>query len=1217
MTNRLAPDKNMFLKKLILINWGNIPQLEYEFGPINLFSGGNGSGKTTAADAIQTLMTAAHDTLFTFNPGQDETTQRGRGGKQVRTLASYVLGCDDGSYARLQPTDCYITGVFYPTEGEDGEPFTAVMGIRAHLDSSSKPAQARQDALKFFVIPGEQLALTDFVKEYRDGKHLLALDKFYSVASKQFEKVEQYDKKKAYLRRLYGALRGRRDAVPDREATHAARTFSNFMAYKPVKSINDFVAQEVLEKRDLGDAIRSVSELMKTIHGMEQEAREIVERVDSLQRIAESADLYTEQWRQLRVQEYLRAKHQQLQVQKTYLEGKNRQKESRAELEHSSREIQLAEQRSRELNEQLVSVQAQRQGIAALRTKDELDRNIADANRALAALANPLSAQQKTFAANRTAASDLLELINSTSVSMEMPAFADKGLLKAIKSAARAEDLPDLQNLLGRDWIDLAAQESLREQVAAAESLQSRLVEQLGEPGSGDGSLREQVTELVSRGELRVQQLQKQLHQQESRIHHLQSNRVRYPQSVEQALAAIREQCPQAEPQVLCDFVEVLDERWQMAVEGYMGGARFSIIVEPACEAEAIRIVRSLSGRNNRARVIQGDKARRDAERMEPPARSILELMSFSHKTAEYYLRASYGSVLQVRDAEELRGTRRGLTAEGLASGNYSMWRCDIDEADLVFGQGARARALAAQQQALEQLLLEASQVNDQQRQLRRIGDAVRALAPLKLLESVDAALSAQRELRSAEQALANLDLDDGIELERQASELHDKLEAERKTQAGLQKQVGKLERDLENIDKQLKGLSTQLDTLEETLADCEAAVQRIVHISPDFDAESTLQRADDQAARAGSSFDFSEDIEEWQGLLQKYQNQLLSGVRDYNSNCSTGDTLAFDPDFSAGHNEGQFKLVCQLVEQVTALRNRLKNNLLVDRHEQLTGLKKSFNTTFVTHLCHAIYQSINDGKRVLDDLNKELEHHRFGADRERFRFDYKWVPEFREYWGFFKAVIELPNLGEEESLFDAQLSDEQARVRDRLLNMLLSDDEQLARRELERISDYRNYRNYEIYKEPDGKEPIALSQYGTGSGGQLETPAYIIRSAAVTSAFRFNEGSSHLQMVLVDEAFSKMDESRSREVIRYLTETLGLQLLFIMPSSKSGPFMDLISNQFVFSKCPSATPIGELNTRVYVDRKVCNSERIAELWANHRRTIRQQASLEFMDMVE
>jgi hypothetical protein len=75
------------------------------------------------------------------------------------------------------------------------------------------------------------------------------------------------------------------------------------------------------------------------------------------------------------------------------------------------------------------------------------------------------------------------------------------------------------------------------------------------------------------------------------------------------------------------------------------------------------------------------------------------------------------------------------------------------------------------------------------------------------------------------------------------------------------------------------------------------------------------------------------------------------------------------------------------------------------------------------------------------------------------------------------------------------------------------------------------------------------------------------------------------------------------------------LQLLFIMPTSKCGPFMDLISNEFVFAKVPSA-PRGQLSTRVLVDRKECNQDRIRELWAQHRRTVRQQAELDFMEDV-
>jgi uncharacterized protein YPO0396 len=291
---------------------------------------------------------------------------------------------------------------------------------------------------------------------------------------------------------------------------------------------------------------------------------------------------------------------------------------------------------------------------------------------------------------------------------------------------------------------------------------------------------------------------------------------------------------------------------------------------------------------------------------------------------------------------------------------------------------------------------------------------------------------------------------------------------------------------------------------------------------------------------------------------------------------------------------------------------NILRNNVLVEKHDQLKQLKHSFNNAFVSHLCQEIHQSIQNGKRQLDYLNKELGNHRFGSDRERFRFSQDWVPEYREYARFLEEVVLNPAIGEESTLFEAQLTPKSQKVRDTLMQLLLGADEHNALRELERIADYRNYHRYEIYKDVEGKPPIALSEYGTGSGGQLETPAYIIRAASITSALRYADGTNHLRMVLVDEAFSKMDEPRSREVIDYLTRTLGLQLIFIMPTSKCGPFMDLISNEFVFAKVPSS-PRGQLNTRVLVDRKECNRPRIQELWAQHRRTVHHQAELDFM----
>src|ERR1700678_4246443 len=173
---RRTAGAGMFLKKFVFVNWGNVPNCEFVIGPVSLFSGANGSGKTTAADAIQTVMTAAHENLFHYNPGQDESTQRGRGGKRVRTLASYVLGCDDGSYARIEPTDGYIAAVFHPTHGESAETFTAVVGTRAWLDRSDRQALAQEDQSLFLILPGVELGIDDFIKSREGAPHVTRLD---------------------------------------------------------------------------------------------------------------------------------------------------------------------------------------------------------------------------------------------------------------------------------------------------------------------------------------------------------------------------------------------------------------------------------------------------------------------------------------------------------------------------------------------------------------------------------------------------------------------------------------------------------------------------------------------------------------------------------------------------------------------------------------------------------------------------------------------------------------------------------------------------------------------------------------------------------------------------------------------------------------------------------------------------------------------------------
>jgi energy-coupling factor transporter ATP-binding protein EcfA2 len=1207
----------MRLKNFVYVNWGNIPAMDFEFGPVNLFSGGNGSGKTTAADALQTIMTAAHDTLFQYNPGQDESTQRGRG-KQVRTLASYVLGCDDGSFARTEPTVGYLAAVFHPTQGESADPFTAIIGVTAYIDKAGAKPIARQSDIMYMIVPDAELTRADFVQDIDGKTQVVSLDRLSThFANQKIDRSEKYDTKKQYLRRLYSALRGRKDAISEREAMNAARAFSRFMAYKPVKSIDGFVAQEILEKKDLGEAIRTVSDLMKTINGLENEANRLKSMIDRLGKARLQSDAYVTNWIEYNVADYVAAKSRFLVDQKRYLGTKSEQQRVRNQLDQLVEDLDVTTERRNQTDEQRVSLEARRLGIDALQNKDKFEVKIQNCTSTLHKQAAPLLSQNEALESSLKASFTIQKALLKTSLSVEIPALSDKRLNTKAKQVAQSTGVGvDFKSLLNQDWIDISPLEEHLDQALSQQALLNEWRDLWFDESTQaeNVSLRDQLQRLVDRREQKLVQVRTNLSRKQQDIDSLATEQVNYPYHVRMALEAIKRDCPGADPRVLCDHVEVVEDEWQSSIEGYMGGARFAILVEPDCEADAIQIVRGLP-KDNRARVIQGSKAREDAARIKLPANSIIHLMKFDHAIAKAYITASYGLVEQCGSADELKRTRRGVTPNGLGSGAYAMYRCDIPEGDLVFGQGAREKALSAKKRELNEL---AKQGNDLQALVAEVKDLYESVNQLRHLQHgqlIRDMLETQRELRKAEQALASLDLSDvqGIEEEYKAVVVQ-LTELQSRIQKGAEEKGG-LEERIKSLTKQCTVLSDQQERTQERAEEKEQYLRNIIEFWPTFEVDERLAEADKQAEESDAETE-ENHRKSLESELNSKSHEFELLLKEHNQECQPQDAIVVELNYSVLHNVEFFSGMVQLSREVDRIHNRVKNNVLVEKVDQLAILRESFNSAFVTNLCHSIHQAINDGKKVLSDLNKELEHHRFGADREKYWFDFEWVPEFKEYWHFFDEVYKSPSLGEGKTLFDTQLSERSRKIRDQLMEMLLDVDEQRALRELERISDYRNYRSYEIYKQPEGKQPIALSQYGTGSGGQLETPAYIIRSAAITSAFRFNEGDSHLRMVLVDEAFSKMDETRSKEVIRYLTESLGLQLLFIMPTSKSGPFMDMISNQFVFSKVPllNGQKRGELQTKVLVDRQQCNQDKIQELWANHRKVIRKQAELDFLE---
>jgi hypothetical protein len=221
-------------------------------------------------------------------------------------------------------------------------------------------------------------------------------------------------------------------------------------------------------------------------------------------------------------------------------------------------------------------------------------------------------------------------------------------------------------------------------------------------------------------------------------------------------------------------------------------------------------------------------------------------------------------------------------------------------------------------------------------------------------------------------------------------------------------------------------------------------------------------------------------------------------------------------------------------------------------------------------------------------------------------------VAEFEEYYKFFCAAYDLAETQESGGLFDQEvLTPENCAVRDRLLALLLSNDQDKAQKELLRIADYRNYRRYEIWKESDSGSKVALSEWGTGSGGQLETPAYIIRAAVVTNRLKHFEKGSHLKLLVNDESFAKMDERRAHDVMTFIRDSLGIQLICAMPTKHAGALKSEFTREWCFTRT-EAEGNGEVDFISEADERELNTDRLRELWDTRRQDVRQQAALLF-----
>ncbi|MEO8120304.1 MAG: ATP-binding protein, partial [Rhodoferax sp.] len=1108
----------MKLDSLVLVNWGQMHSGTFPMGEMTLFTGATGAGKSTMLDALQTVMTGANKDILSLNPGQDEVAQGQRSKKLVRGIEGYVVGAEFSNFSRKDGAQAYMAAVFRPSAGEEHlKPFTALVGVSARVEGSGDTRQAKLESLALVIIDDAVLTHDDFIKDPKT-EECVAVERIAKHLQTKHPRLIDFNNKKTdYLCALFGRFRGKSSVTKD-EATNAAKAWVKSIASRKIGDVHELVRDEILEfdEKQLQQDIDSISGLMRQVSNLRKESVRLQSDVTRLTEL-QSAILEAGEAHEAHTTQGFYVAKLQLRSDETVIAGHQGQiANADQDTEETNGKIVAWKRRVKALDDQRIALSARLQGIPVHNQKQELDATLAkaeaEANAALKTLSESLlAAAHLERAAKALISRKVPEECNDLSVSIQRAAdaYTKTDFTRLATCQERILEVAALEELnVGRLYELVQAFSGVNQGIDA---IHDTLV---GPNQSVSLSLASQST-VSGALKTRADELAGELGRKKAR---LSQGQVTYPRITQAALRLLKEQFPAANVQVLCDLVEPKSEEsdsWQQAIESYMGGTRFNLVVNADFEE---RCVAFLKLRDIHATVVQGALCLKKESRLTIESDSIIHELRAANPIARAYLTAQYGGVVKVADIETLRRTPRGVTKEGVASGGHSMYLCE--KVETVFGQRARAQALARVE--LEHTAAEAD--------AKRLENVLKELAAIKTslqwLKQPHFDAGSLREqtnlIEKTRETLSSLDITEVKGLQDELTSKEDEIGQFQGFITTAEKLIGALDQAVKTANKAIEDVTANK---QEHLREFENQIQRMKRLVTDNPGleypvltavvEQKLQQDPESLANARKTL--GELAMKPSGLFATAREALF----DYNSQAKTDERFAqaLMQHPNAQSFESSYAALVKLSQAVVTTLQGLQGVGLYNNRLELDNAVKSFHDVFTKQFCVEIKTRVDEGIRTLRQLNVELKNLKFGINS--FSLDWsQWEPEFAEYLDFFEAVTLLADSVEPMDLFgETKLSEKHVKIRDRLVALLLDDNHERATKDLLRIADYRNYRRYDIINETTSGGRVKLSEWATGSGGQLETPAYIVRAAVLTNRLKLSSRACCAAMRSVNSA--------------------------------------------------------------------------------------------------
>ena len=631
--------------------------------------------------------------------------------------------------------------------------------------------------------------------------------------------------------------------------------------------------------------------------------------------------------------------------------------------------------------------------------------------------------------------------------------------------------------------------------------------------------------------DMNLRELSGQKKEWDLKIENLMKKKLSYPEEVTRVMNAIREEFVRIgrtpEPRILCEMLEITDDSWRNAVEGYLNTQRFYILVEP----DNFDIALGTYDRLRREKKTYG-VGLINTQNLEgydtAPEGSLATVVTSGNKYARRYINMVLGKVTMCEHYSHLKKYKTAITRECMRYQNHvaSAIKPAIFETPYIGKNAIRVQLEQARHKSKE---LE-NQIKEKQNVLQKLEELQKPLSTetdtdIKYRVDVLVELgNTAQEIKNCRANIATLEKNSNMILKQiQLSELEKIIREKEEQIARDNRRVGQTEQNIENTKGRLADRQTSLVGQKARCAEFAAGQEEDI-VLWDHDYEKQLKDKSHEQFKEN----FARRRKANQTTIAKCTESMTNAMVEYKTAHDFGAaaTLEGYPDFEAEYS-------------------KLKSSELLSYEEKVESARQSAEEEFREQFLAKLQENMKNAQTEFKELNRALRDIRFSNEKYEFLF----MPSKR-YRHYYEMIMDDFNAVQGESIFSGLFHENHKEVIDELFERLALDHENSAKA-LDEFTDYRTYMDYDIrILHSDDSYSLYSKVCEEKSGGETQTPFYVTVAASFVQLYRNGIGGEAVGLVRFDEAFNNMDDERIGGVLEFLRR-LPLQILIAAPPDK------------------------------------------------------------------